>query len=251
MICPASAAACTTKRAFLEKAAFIHHHPVGTCRMGLEAHAVVGPDLELRGLERLHVCDGSVIPSITTGPVNAAIIAVAGRASHLLRGRAPVAPCLPPLEYEGNRMRSGHVTRWVRLIVAAMLMSSCAPAAVPTEDRPVTMSLTNAGTEPLRCRLTYGHWVDRDLGELVPGASTALAMAQSATDGALYVMRADRRRRMMIETIHCGRAGDWMESLGQVDLAPIRSVRAREVAASCAAPTDGKRVACRLDRIEQ
>ena len=31
------------KRAFLEQAAFTHHHPVGTCRMGFDAEAVVGP----------------------------------------------------------------------------------------------------------------------------------------------------------------------------------------------------------------
>lgn len=83
------------KRAFLEQAAFTHHHPVGTCRMGTDAEAVAGPDLKVRGLDGLYVCDGSVIPSITTGPVNAAIVAIAERASDLLRGRTPLAPYLP------------------------------------------------------------------------------------------------------------------------------------------------------------
>ena len=41
------------KLAFLEKAAFTHHHPVGTCRMGIDGAAVVGPDLKLRGMEGL------------------------------------------------------------------------------------------------------------------------------------------------------------------------------------------------------
>ena len=36
----------TQKLAFLEKAAFTHHHPVGTCRMGIDGAAVVGPDPE-------------------------------------------------------------------------------------------------------------------------------------------------------------------------------------------------------------
>jgi choline dehydrogenase-like flavoprotein len=83
------------KLAFLEQAAFTHHHPVGTCRMGADAEAVVGPSLAVAGIEALHVCDASVIPSITTGPVNAAIIAMAERASDLLRGRAPLAPTRP------------------------------------------------------------------------------------------------------------------------------------------------------------
>jgi choline dehydrogenase-like flavoprotein len=83
------------RRAFLEKAAFTHHHPVGTCRMGINRNAVVGPDLKLRGMEGLYVCDASVLPSITTGPVNAAIIAIAERFSDLLRGKAPLAPTNP------------------------------------------------------------------------------------------------------------------------------------------------------------
>jgi choline dehydrogenase-like flavoprotein len=86
------------KRAFLERAAFTHHHPVGTCRMGADADAVVGPDLKLRGFENLYVCDASVMPSITTGPVNAAIVAIAERFSDLARGRAPLAPYLPARE---------------------------------------------------------------------------------------------------------------------------------------------------------
>jgi choline dehydrogenase-like flavoprotein len=83
------------KRAFLEQAAFTHHHPVGTCRMGRDVDAVVGPDLTLRGLDGLSICDASIMPSITTGPVNAAIVAIAERFSDLLRGRAPLAPYLP------------------------------------------------------------------------------------------------------------------------------------------------------------
>jgi choline dehydrogenase-like flavoprotein len=86
------------KRAFLEKAAFTHHHPVGTCRMGSDAESVVGPDLRLRGLDGLHVCDASVMPSITTGPVNAAIVAIAERFSDLLCERVPLSPYHPARE---------------------------------------------------------------------------------------------------------------------------------------------------------
>jgi choline dehydrogenase-like flavoprotein len=82
----------TERLEFLQKAAFTHHHPVGTCRMGQDSDAVVTPDLRLRGIDNLYVGDASVIPSITTGPVNAAVIAIAERASDLLRGKAPLAP---------------------------------------------------------------------------------------------------------------------------------------------------------------
>jgi choline dehydrogenase-like flavoprotein len=77
---------------FLGRAAYTHHHPIGTCRMGVDADAVVGPDLQVRGIGGLYVVDASVMPTITTGPTNAAIVAMAERASDLLRGRPPLAP---------------------------------------------------------------------------------------------------------------------------------------------------------------
>jgi choline dehydrogenase-like flavoprotein len=83
------------KRDFLEKAAFTHHHPVGTCRMGQGKDAVVDSRMNVFGIKGLSVCDASVIPSITTGPVNAAIVAMAERYSDLLKGKAPLAPFIP------------------------------------------------------------------------------------------------------------------------------------------------------------
>ena len=60
--------------------------------MGADDAAVVGPDLRVRGTDGLHVVDGSVMPSLTTGPVNAAIVAIAERASDIIQGRAPLTP---------------------------------------------------------------------------------------------------------------------------------------------------------------
>jgi choline dehydrogenase-like flavoprotein len=84
------------KEAFNSRAAYTHHHPVGTCRMGGGPDAVVSPGLLVVGVDNLYVVDASVIPSITTGPINAAIVAIAERASDLLLGRllpAAAAPC--------------------------------------------------------------------------------------------------------------------------------------------------------------
>ena len=77
------------KLAFNAKVAFTHHHPVGTCKMGTDALAVVAPDLSVRGIDKLFVVDGSIIPRITTGPINASIIAIAERASDLFLGKQP------------------------------------------------------------------------------------------------------------------------------------------------------------------
>lgn len=68
--------------AFIARAAITHHHPVGTLSMGRSEHAPVTPDLRLRGLDNLRVVDASVIPSITAGPVHAAVIAIAESFAH-------------------------------------------------------------------------------------------------------------------------------------------------------------------------
>jgi hypothetical protein len=128
----------------------------------------------------------------------------------------------------------------------ALALAACAPGEPQkaAADRPVALRLTNAGAEPLRCRLMFGHWVDRDLGRLAPGAAVELAILQQAADGALFVPRDDGARRMMIETIRCAGKGDWLAGFGQVDLAPARRARPASIAAACAAPAGPGRVTC-------
>ena len=63
--------------AFIQRAVMTHHHPVGTCRMGHEQTSVVDADLKLRGFEQLYIVDASVIPAITSGPIHAAVLAIA------------------------------------------------------------------------------------------------------------------------------------------------------------------------------
>ncbi|MHA1565487.1 MAG: GMC family oxidoreductase, partial [Alphaproteobacteria bacterium] len=84
------------RQSFIQHAAATHHHPVGTCAMGIDDQAVVGPDLAVRGITGLYVVDASIMPRITTGPVNAAIIAIAERAGDLIAGRQPLPPAPAP-----------------------------------------------------------------------------------------------------------------------------------------------------------
>jgi choline dehydrogenase len=61
-------------------------HGVGTCKMGVDKHAVVDPQLRVHGLTGLRVADASVMPRIITGPTNAPAHMIAGRAAKLILG---------------------------------------------------------------------------------------------------------------------------------------------------------------------
>ena len=74
------------------------YHPCSTCRMGRvdDPDAVVGPDTRVIGVENLRVADASIMPTITTGNLNAPTIMLAEKASDHIRGRQPLPPSNAP-----------------------------------------------------------------------------------------------------------------------------------------------------------
>ncbi|WP_432787556.1 GMC family oxidoreductase [Novosphingobium rhizosphaerae] len=85
-LAPGRAVSGPALRAHLRDNAIPLYHPVGTCRMGSDAAAVVDPDLAVRGVAGLWVADCSVMPTLPVGNTNATAMMIGDKgADHVLK----------------------------------------------------------------------------------------------------------------------------------------------------------------------
>jgi choline dehydrogenase len=65
-------------------------HMVGTCRMGVDDHAVVDPQLRVHGMAGLRVVDSSICPTIPSSNTNAPSLAIGEKAADIILSSAQV-----------------------------------------------------------------------------------------------------------------------------------------------------------------
>jgi choline dehydrogenase len=69
---------------FVRENALTYFHFVGTCAMGSHESAPVDESLRVRGVDRLRVVDGSVIPEVVVSNTNPAVLTLAERAAEII-----------------------------------------------------------------------------------------------------------------------------------------------------------------------
>lgn len=72
-------------RAYIRDNAGTVYHPVGTCKMGRDAMAVVDSELRVHGVQGLRVVDASIMPKVVSGNTNAPAIMIAEKAADLMK----------------------------------------------------------------------------------------------------------------------------------------------------------------------
>lgn len=81
------ASQCSTREqkiAFIREFIETDYHPVGTCKMGQDAMAVVDNKLQVHGIKGLRVADASIMPTIVRGNTNIPCMMIGDKAAEMI-----------------------------------------------------------------------------------------------------------------------------------------------------------------------
>ena len=70
--------------AFVRNGATTFFHQACTCRMGKDEGAVVDGQLRVRGVDKLRIADGSIMPRVTTGNTMMPCVIIGERMAEIL-----------------------------------------------------------------------------------------------------------------------------------------------------------------------
>jgi choline dehydrogenase len=73
---------------WVRKNAETTYHPVGTCKMGSDALAVVDHQLRVHGIDGLRIADASIMPTLTSGNTNAPSIMIGEKCAEMVQAAA-------------------------------------------------------------------------------------------------------------------------------------------------------------------
>jgi choline dehydrogenase len=69
---------------YLRRSATTYHHQAGSCKMGIDALAVVDPELRVHGTTGLRIADASIMPAVTSGNTAAPTSMIGERCADLV-----------------------------------------------------------------------------------------------------------------------------------------------------------------------
>jgi choline dehydrogenase len=92
-------------RDYIKSTCITDWHPSGTCKMGLDAMAVVDPRLRVLGVDGLRVVDASIMPSVVSGNLQASLYMISEKGADMIlqdAGRAATNENLADLTGRGT-----------------------------------------------------------------------------------------------------------------------------------------------------
>lgn len=74
--------------AFIRAKCGTSYHSAGTCRMGADDAADVDTDARVKAVSGMRIVDGSIMPHVVTGNLNAPIMMMAEKTADRIKGRS-------------------------------------------------------------------------------------------------------------------------------------------------------------------